>query len=78
MLSKAQLEELILGAGLVVDLESPIPTDREFSDLGLDSLDVYNIFVEIEVQTSVEIPDSEIENLKTIDSLHAYLAAQDA
>ena len=78
MLSKAQLEELILGAGLVVELESPIPTDREFSDLGLDSLDVYNIFVEVEVQTSIEIPDSEIANLNTIDSLHAYLAAQDS
>ncbi len=78
MLSKAQLEELILGAGLVVELESPIPTDREFSDLGLDSLDVYNIFVEVEVQTSIEIPDSEIANLNTIDNLHAYLAAQDS
>lgn len=77
MLSKTQIEEIMLNAGLAVDLESPIPTNEDFSELGLDSLDVFNIFVELEVLTGVKVADSDIEKLQTIDNIHAYFAARD-
>ena len=78
MLSKTQIEEIMQNAGLAVDLQSPIPTDEEFSDLGLDSLDVFNIFIELESQTGIQVPDSDIEKLQTIDNIHDYLAARDS
>lgn len=76
MISKIQIEELMLNAGLAVELQSPIPTDEVFSELGLDSLDVFNIFIELETLTGIQVPDDEIENLQTIDSIHAYVAAK--
>lgn len=78
MLSKEQIEEIMLNAGLAVDLESPIPTSEPFTDLGLDSLDIYNVFVELEAQTGIQVPDSDFEKIQTIDSLHAYLAARES
>ncbi len=73
MLSKTQIEEIMQNAGLAVDLQSPIPTNEKFSELGLDSLDVFNIFIELESQAGIQVPDSDIEKLQTIDNIHAYL-----
>ena len=78
MLSKTQIEEIMQNAGLAVDLQSPIPTNEEFSELGLDSLDVFNIFIELESQAGIQVPDSDIEKLQTIDNIHAYLVARDS
>ena len=78
MLSKKQIEEIMQNAGLAVDLQSPIPTNEAFTELGLDSLDVFNIFVELEVLTGIQVPDNDIEKLQTIDSIHAYFAARDS
>jgi acyl carrier protein len=78
MLSKEQIEEIMLNAGLAVDLQTPVPTSERFVDLGLDSLDIYNIFVELEAQTGIQVPDSDFEKVQTIDSLHAYLANRDS
>ena len=76
MISKIQIEEMMLNAGLAIELESPVATNEKFSDLGLDSLDIFNIFVEVESLTGIQVPDDEIENLQTIDSIHAYIAAK--
>ena len=76
MLSKTQIEEIMLNAGLAVDLQPPIPTSEEFSDLGLDSLDVFNILVELETLTGIEVPDSDIEKVQTIDDIHTYFTAK--
>ena len=75
MLSKQQIEEAMLNAGLAIELPTPVPTDKTFSDLGLDSLDIYNVFVELGVLTGTQVPDSEVEGLQTIDSVHDYFAA---
>lgn len=76
MLSKSQIADAMRNANLTVDLPSPIPTDTTFSDLGLDSLDIYNVFVELEVLTGIEVPDSDIDDLQSIDSIHDYFAAR--
>ena len=76
MLSKQQIEEAMLNAGLAVNLPTPVPTDTRFSDLGMDSLDVYNVFVELEVLTGIQVPDNDVEDLQTIDSIHGYFATK--
>jgi len=76
MLSKTQIEEIMLDSGLAVELQTPIPTDKEFSEMDLDSLDVFNIFVELESLTGIQVPDGDIEKLQTIDSIHAYFVAK--
>ena len=42
-------------------------------DLGADSLDVVELLMAIEDEFKVEIPDEEIENIKTIGDLTDYI-----
>lgn len=42
-------------------------------DLGADSLDVVELLMAIEDEFDVEIPDEEIENIKTIGDLVRYI-----
>jgi len=42
-------------------------------DLGADSLDVFDVLMSLEDEFSVEIPDEEIESLKTVGALVNYI-----
>ena len=44
-------------------------------DLGADSLDVVDLLMSIEDEFEVEVPDEEIENLKTVGALVSYIEA---
>ncbi len=44
-------------------------------DLGADSLDVVELLMSIEDEFEVEIPDEEIENIRTIGELVDYINA---
>ena len=46
---------------------------RIAEDLGADSLDVVELLMSIEDEFEVEIPDEEIENLKTIGDVVEYI-----
>ncbi|MEE1154685.1 MAG: acyl carrier protein [Acutalibacteraceae bacterium] len=54
--------------------EDAITADTTIQDdLGADSLDVVDLLMTIEEEFEVEIPDSEIENLKTVGDLVKYI-----
>ena len=78
MLSKEKIEDVLLNAGLAVELQRPVPTDVALSDLGLDSLDTYNVFVELERITGVSVADDDFEQLRTIDNIEAYFRSKSA
>ncbi|MBQ9993625.1 MAG: acyl carrier protein [Clostridia bacterium] len=42
-------------------------------DLGADSLDVVDILMSLEDEFEIEIPDSEVENIKTVGALVQYV-----
>ena len=42
-------------------------------DLGADSLDVVELLMSIEDEFSMEIPDEEIENIKTVGDIVKYI-----
>ncbi len=42
-------------------------------DLGADSLDVVDLLMSIEDEFEIEIPDDEVENLKTVGELVKYI-----
>ncbi|MBR4072871.1 MAG: acyl carrier protein, partial [Clostridia bacterium] len=56
----------ILADQLDVDAEEMTADTKIADDLGADSLDVVELLMSIEDEFEVEIPDEEIENLKTI------------
>ena len=63
----------ILAEQLDVDSETLTMETDIAKDLNADSLDVVEILMSIEDEFSVEIPDEEIENIKTIGDLVEYI-----
>ena len=56
--------------------EDKITEDTDLQeDLGADSLDVVDLLMAIEDEFEIEVPDDEIENLKSVGALVAYIEA---
>lgn len=54
--------------------EDSITTETSLTDdLGADSLDVVDLIMSIEDEFEVEIPDTDVENLKTVGSIVQYI-----
>lgn len=63
----------ILAEQLDADAEAMTADTRIGDDLGADSLDVVELLMSIEDEFDVEIPDEEIENLKTVGDVAEYI-----
>ena len=63
----------ILADTLDVNVDELSADTNIATDLGADSLDVVEILMSIEDEFNVEIPDSEIENIRTIGELADYI-----
>ena len=66
----------ILSEQLGADEEEMTMDTDIAKDLGADSLDVVELLMSIEDEFEVEIPDEEIENIKTIGELTEYIQAR--
>ena len=54
--------------------EDSITADTSIAeDLGADSLDVVDLLISLEDEFEIEIPDEEIENIKTVGELVKYI-----
>lgn len=54
--------------------EDKITLDTTLTDdLGADSLDLADVLMAIEDEFEVEIPDEDIENIKTVGDIVAYI-----
>ena len=54
--------------------ENKITADTDLQeDLGADSLDVVDLLMSIEDEFDVEVPDEEIENIKTVGDIVKYV-----
>jgi acyl carrier protein len=63
----------ILAEQLDVDADTLTMDTDMARDLSADSLDVVEVLMSIEDEFGVEIPDEEIENIKTIGNLVEYI-----
>lgn len=65
--------KVILSEQLEVE-EDSITVDSDLQDdLGADSLDVVDLLMSIEDEFEIEIPDEEIENIRTVGELVSYI-----
>jgi acyl carrier protein len=54
--------------------EDSITADTSIADdLGADSLDVVDLLMSIEDEFEIEIPDEEVDNIKTVGELVKYI-----
>ena len=67
----------LLADQLDADADVMTMDTRISEDLGADSLDVVELLMCIEDAFEVEIPDEEIENLKTIGDVVEYIQSKE-
>ncbi|EGC03893.1 MAG: acyl carrier protein [Ruminococcus sp.] len=57
--------------------EDKVTTDASITeDLGADSLDVVDLVMSIEESFDLEIPDEEVENIKTVGDIVKFIEAK--
>ncbi len=65
--------KMILADQLEVE-EDTITTDTDIQDdLGADSLDVVDLVMSLEDEFEIEVPDEDIEGLRTVGALVSYI-----
>lgn len=63
----------ILAEQLDVDKDSIEMNSKLAEDLGADSLDAIDIVMTIEDQYAIEVPDENIENMKTVENIVSFI-----
>lgn len=63
----------ILAEQLDVDKDSIEMNSKLAEDLGADSLDAIDIVMTIEDQYAIEVPDENIENMKTVADIVSFI-----
>ncbi|MCH5203168.1 MAG: acyl carrier protein [Oscillospiraceae bacterium] len=68
-----KIREIIANQLDVADKNSITETSVITDDLGADSLDVVDLVMAIEDEFSVEIPEDQVENIKTVGDIVRYV-----
>ncbi len=68
-----KVKDLIADQLDVADKDSITERSSITDDLGADSLDVVDLVMAIEDEFSVEIPEDEVENIKTVGDIVKYI-----
>ena len=63
----------ILAEQLDVDKDSIEMNSKLAEDLGADSLDAIDIVMTIQDQYAIEVPDENIENMKTVEDIVSFI-----
>ncbi len=65
--------KMILANQFEVDEDTITAETNVMEDLGADSLDVVDMLMSLEDEFDVEIPDEEIEKMRTVADVVAYI-----
>lgn len=71
MITEEKIREVMGGLFRDIDVAG-LRTDQTFKEYGLDSLDQYNLIVELQTLTGREVPDADVNGLQTIRTLVDY------
>lgn len=63
----------ILAAQLDIDADKITESTDIAEDLGADSLDVVDLVMSLEEEFDTEIPDEEVENIKTVGDIVKFI-----
>ncbi|WP_445571523.1 acyl carrier protein [Pseudomonas sp. E102] len=70
--TKETIIELISKANVIADASS-LRDHLKLIDQGIDSMDIFAIMLAVQDHYQIQIPDSDIENLQTLDELVNYI-----
>jgi acyl carrier protein len=66
----------IISEQLGVEVASLTPDAHLLDDLGADSLDVVELVMALEEEFGIEVPDDDVENIRTVSDVVEYMAAR--
>ncbi|KAK9241013.1 acyl carrier protein-like protein [Lipomyces kononenkoae] len=72
----ARIIEVVKAFDKITSADKITPTATFATDLGLDSLDTVEVVMAIEEEFSIEIPDKEADEIKSIGQAIDYILAQ--
>jgi len=61
---------------LGVEATSLVPEASLLDDLGADSLDVVELVMAIEEEFNIEVPDDDVENIRTVRDVVEYIGTK--
>lgn len=74
MITEEQVIEMInTTLEMNLDIKST-SRDATLKSLGIDSLDFYNVLVELENVTDKKVPDEDVESMLTVKEITAYFS----
>lgn len=73
MITEQQVKDALIAADINVDISAIGPRD-DLGDMGVDSLDFFNLFLELEDIGGKKIPDEQIDKLNTIEAIVQFYA----
>lgn len=73
MITEQQVKDAIIAAGIDVDVNS-IGLKDDLNDYDIDSLDFFNLFLELEDIGGKKIPDDDIDEMNTIEAIIQFYA----
>lgn len=71
MITIEQIKNVLLENVTDINIEA-IPENGRLRDYGIDSLDYYNIIIELQTLGGIEVPDADIDRLNTINEIYKY------
>lgn len=77
MIAVAQIHEIIKNIDPDIDV-STIEPGKRLRDYGLDSMDFFNIIIQLQELLGKEIPDEDIDQLLTVASIMEYFETNGA
>ena len=66
----------IIGERLGVENASLVPEANLLDDLGADSLDVVELVMALEEEFGIEVPDEDVEGIRTIGDIVQYVGSR--
>lgn len=74
MIDQKKIQEILKQSGLEINTTAK-DFDKPFADIGLDSLDVYGLLSEIEVETGKSFTEEEYDDLRSLGDIIRLLNA---
>jgi acyl carrier protein len=66
------IQDIAKLVGMLLGLDHVLPGDLIVEDLGAESADIVNIIVAVEDKYQIEIDESSLPDIKTVEELHSH------
>ena len=69
----SELEKLVIKAVPLTIISPEYDYDRPFKDLGIDSLDLMSLLLDVQEKFKIKIPDEDVNNITNLRAIAKYI-----